>query len=202
MLLRTYLVNDPSLIQFMVPIGDPTLLSSHETLTVVNYTGAGGIIGLDTRLDTDGSRSDRLVINGGTATGHRAGIFLGGALVLILAADRQSQGAGAASPAARRGAESLASLVCHRIDLNAMASQRRSPAPAFRRKIVGPCSAHCGLIPLVVVHASHTKLVGASKKRLGRAGPRDFVTYQPFAPIPTWLENRGAVFKNLLRAIA
>ncbi|MHC2332170.1 hypothetical protein ACVIW0_001459 [Bradyrhizobium sp. USDA 4454] len=74
-------------------------------------------------------------------------IFLGGALVLILAADRQSLGAGATSPAARRGAESLASWVCHRIDLNALASQPRSPAPAFRRKIVGLCSAHCGLIP-------------------------------------------------------
>ncbi|WP_461351684.1 hypothetical protein [Bradyrhizobium sp. USDA 4454] len=36
---------------------------------------SGGIIGLNTRLDTDGSPSDRLVINGGTATGHRAGSF-------------------------------------------------------------------------------------------------------------------------------
>jgi len=66
----TNLVNDPSVIQFSSPIGDPTLLSSYKTLTVVNYIGMGGIIGLNTRLDTDGSPSDRLVINGGAASGN------------------------------------------------------------------------------------------------------------------------------------
>jgi len=33
----TNLLNDPSLIQFTAPTGDPTLLSSYKTLTVVNY---------------------------------------------------------------------------------------------------------------------------------------------------------------------
>ncbi|MCP1913203.1 outer membrane autotransporter protein [Bradyrhizobium elkanii] len=66
----TNLVNDPSLIRLTAPVGDPTLLSSYKTLTVVNYTGRGGVIGLNTYLDTDGSPSDRLIINGGTATGN------------------------------------------------------------------------------------------------------------------------------------
>ena len=39
------------------------------TLTVNNYVGAGGTLALRTFLDTDGSPSDKLVINGGTATG-------------------------------------------------------------------------------------------------------------------------------------
>lgn len=66
----TNLVNDSSLIQFTAPIGDPTLLASYKALTVANYTGRGGIVGLNTYLDTDGSPSDRLIINGGTATGN------------------------------------------------------------------------------------------------------------------------------------
>jgi len=41
-----------------------------DTLTVVgNYVGAGGFVNLNTALGTDGSASDRLVIDGGTATG-------------------------------------------------------------------------------------------------------------------------------------
>ncbi|NJO35497.1 MAG: hypothetical protein HC869_22875 [Rhodospirillales bacterium] len=41
-----------------------------DTLTVVgNYVGAGGFVNLNTVLSTDGSPSDRLVIDGGTATG-------------------------------------------------------------------------------------------------------------------------------------
>jgi outer membrane autotransporter protein len=39
------------------------------TLTVANYVGAGGNIGFNTFLGGDGSPSDRLVIDGGTATG-------------------------------------------------------------------------------------------------------------------------------------
>lgn len=65
----TTLLNDPSLIQFAAPTGDPTLLSSYMTLTVVDYVGEDGNIGLNTYLDTDGSPSDRLVIDGGSATG-------------------------------------------------------------------------------------------------------------------------------------
>jgi outer membrane autotransporter protein len=56
-------------IQFTPPVGDSTQLSSYKTLTTANYIGTGGTIGLNTYLDTDGSPSDRLVINGGTATG-------------------------------------------------------------------------------------------------------------------------------------
>ncbi|ANP90111.1 hypothetical protein BA011_39990 (plasmid) [Rhizobium leguminosarum] len=65
----TTLLNDPSLIQFSAPAGDPSLLASYMTLTVVNYVGEDGNIGLNTYLDTDGSPSDRLVVDGGSATG-------------------------------------------------------------------------------------------------------------------------------------
>jgi len=56
------------LIQFTPPTADPTLLSSYKTLTVMNYIGEGGAIGLNTFLGTDDSPSDRLVIDGGAAT--------------------------------------------------------------------------------------------------------------------------------------
>jgi outer membrane autotransporter protein len=65
----TNLTNDGSTINMLPPTGDPTLLASYKTLTVVNYTGAGGNIVLNTYLGTDGSASDELVINGGAATG-------------------------------------------------------------------------------------------------------------------------------------
>lgn len=68
----TSLVNDQSLISVAPPSGDPTLLGSYKTLTVTNYTGASGQIVLNTYLDTDGSPSDRVVINGGTASGTTA----------------------------------------------------------------------------------------------------------------------------------
>ncbi len=60
------------LIQFTPPAGDPSLLASYKTLTTQNYVGAGGRIGLHTFLGTDGSPSDRLVINGGVASGSSA----------------------------------------------------------------------------------------------------------------------------------
>jgi outer membrane autotransporter protein len=44
-------------------------------LTAVNYTGTGGQILLNTYLGGDGSPSDRLIINGGTATGS-TGLFI------------------------------------------------------------------------------------------------------------------------------
>ena len=53
-----------------MPTGDPTQLSSYKTLTASNYTGVNGTIGLNTFLGADGSPSDRLVINGGSATGN------------------------------------------------------------------------------------------------------------------------------------
>jgi outer membrane autotransporter protein len=65
----TNLANDSSRILYTPPSGDPTLLSSYKTLTVNNYTGAGGLIGLNTFLGTDSSPSDKLIINGGNASG-------------------------------------------------------------------------------------------------------------------------------------
>lgn len=61
----TDLTNSASLIDFAAPSG-----GAFKTLTTVNYLGAGGAIGLNTFLGTDGSPSDRLVIAGGTATGN------------------------------------------------------------------------------------------------------------------------------------
>lgn len=60
----TNLTNDDSLIDYTAPSN-----GAFKTLTAVNYTGEGGTIGLNTYLGTDGSPSDLLVINGGTATG-------------------------------------------------------------------------------------------------------------------------------------
>ena len=71
----TNLTNNDSLIRFSGPAGDPTQLSSYKTLTAVNYTGTGGEILLNTYLGGDGSPSDRLIINGGTATGSN-GLFI------------------------------------------------------------------------------------------------------------------------------
>ena len=66
------LVNDTSTIFFAPPSGDPTQLASYKTLSTINYTGVGGRIVLNTFLGTDGSPSDRLIINGGSATGTSA----------------------------------------------------------------------------------------------------------------------------------
>jgi outer membrane autotransporter protein len=63
-------VTNAGLIQFLPPIGTPTALASYKTLTTGNYIGAGGTLGLNTFLDTDGSPSDRLVINGGSTSGN------------------------------------------------------------------------------------------------------------------------------------
>lgn len=57
------------LARFTAPAGDPTLLANYKTLTTQNYIGQGGSIGFNTYLSGDGAASDRLVINGGTATG-------------------------------------------------------------------------------------------------------------------------------------
>ena len=66
----TNLVNDPSTIVFTPPTGDPTQLASYKTLTVVNYAGMGGTIAMNTFFGGDGSPSDKLVVNGGSATGN------------------------------------------------------------------------------------------------------------------------------------
>jgi outer membrane autotransporter protein len=65
----TNLTNNASTINFPFPTGDPTLPSSYLTLTTVNYSGTGGTLGLNTFLGADGSPSNLLIINGGTATG-------------------------------------------------------------------------------------------------------------------------------------
>lgn len=65
----TNLTNNDSTINITPPTGDPTQIGSYKTLTVTNYTGTGGEIVLNTYLGGDGSPSDRLIINGGMATG-------------------------------------------------------------------------------------------------------------------------------------
>jgi type V secretory pathway adhesin AidA len=60
----TNLANTSSTIELAPPIG-----GAFKSLTTVNYAGADGTIGLNTFLGADGSPSDLLVVNGGTATG-------------------------------------------------------------------------------------------------------------------------------------
>jgi outer membrane autotransporter protein len=50
-------------------ISTPPASSAFKTLTVMNYTSSGGTITLNTFLGSDNSPSDRLIVNGGTATG-------------------------------------------------------------------------------------------------------------------------------------
>jgi outer membrane autotransporter protein len=71
----TDLTNNNSTIAFTAPTGDPTQLASYKTLTTVNYAGTGGEINLNTYLGADGSPSDKLVINGGTAVGVTSLMF-------------------------------------------------------------------------------------------------------------------------------
>ena len=66
----TNLANSDSIIRFTTPTGDPTQLASYKTLTAANYVGAAGTVELNTYLGTDGSPSDRVVVNGGTASGE------------------------------------------------------------------------------------------------------------------------------------
>ena len=66
----TSVANDASQIIYTAPLADPSLLASYKTLTVTNYVGRGGTIALNTYLGADGSPSDRLVIDGGSASGR------------------------------------------------------------------------------------------------------------------------------------
>lgn len=62
----TNLVNDPSRILFSAPVN-----GAFKTLTVVNYVGEGqSVLGLNTVVEGDGAPSDKLVIDGGTASGQ------------------------------------------------------------------------------------------------------------------------------------
>ena len=54
----------------LVNMGTGTVPST--ALTTTSYVGTGGTIGINTFLGSDGSPSDRLVIDGGTATGRTA----------------------------------------------------------------------------------------------------------------------------------
>lgn len=65
----TNLTNNASTITFAAPGGDPAQLSSYKAITVTNYGGSGGTIGLNTYLGGDGAPSDQLVVNGGAASG-------------------------------------------------------------------------------------------------------------------------------------
>jgi outer membrane autotransporter protein len=65
----TNLANANSQIVFTPPTDDATQLASYKTLTVSNYIGRGGSLNLNTYLGADSSPSDRLVINGGRASG-------------------------------------------------------------------------------------------------------------------------------------
>lgn len=60
----TQQVTNAGLIQFQPPVG-----GAFKTLTTANYVGQNGQMILNTFLGDDSSPSDRLVINGGTATG-------------------------------------------------------------------------------------------------------------------------------------
>ncbi len=60
----TSLTNDASRVLFTAPSA-----GAYKTLTVTNYAGVNGLIGLNTYLGSDGAPSDKLVIDGGSATG-------------------------------------------------------------------------------------------------------------------------------------
>ena len=57
-------------VAFVAPSGDPTLASGYKTLTALSYVGAGGVVSINTYLGADNSPTDKLLINGGSATGH------------------------------------------------------------------------------------------------------------------------------------
>jgi len=62
-------VNNAGIIAFMAPAGDARQAGGYKTLTAANYAGGNGVVALNTYLAGDGSPSDRLVIDGGAATG-------------------------------------------------------------------------------------------------------------------------------------
>jgi len=62
-------LNNAGLVAFAAPAGSPTLTGSYKTLTTGSYVGNGGTIALNTYLGTDASPTDRLIVNGGAASG-------------------------------------------------------------------------------------------------------------------------------------
>lgn len=57
------------LVAFEPPTGPVTSASSYKTITTGNFVGQGGTLSLNTFMGSDNSPTDRLVINGGSATG-------------------------------------------------------------------------------------------------------------------------------------
>lgn len=62
-------LNNAGLVAFAAPSGSPTAAGSYRTLTTGSYVGNGGTIALNTYLGADASPTDRLIVNGGTASG-------------------------------------------------------------------------------------------------------------------------------------
>ncbi|WP_423370243.1 autotransporter outer membrane beta-barrel domain-containing protein [Burkholderia sp. LMG 32019] len=62
-------LNNAGLVAFAAPTGSPTLTGSYKTLTTGSYVGNGGTIALNTFLGADASPTDRVIVNGGTASG-------------------------------------------------------------------------------------------------------------------------------------
>ncbi|WP_176050490.1 autotransporter outer membrane beta-barrel domain-containing protein [Burkholderia sp. BCC1644] len=62
-------LNNAGLVAFTAPVGSPTLTGSYKTLTTGSYVGNGGTIALNTYLGADASPTDRLIVNGGAASG-------------------------------------------------------------------------------------------------------------------------------------
>ncbi|MCA7952655.1 autotransporter outer membrane beta-barrel domain-containing protein [Burkholderia seminalis] len=62
-------LSNAGLVAFAAPVGSPTLTGSYKTLTTGNYVGRGGTIALNTYLGADASPTDRLIVNGGAASG-------------------------------------------------------------------------------------------------------------------------------------
>ncbi|OXI47968.1 autotransporter outer membrane beta-barrel domain-containing protein [Burkholderia aenigmatica] len=62
-------LNNAGLVAFAAPTGSPTLAGSYKTLTTGSYVGNGGTIALNTFLGADASPTDRVIVNGGAASG-------------------------------------------------------------------------------------------------------------------------------------
>ncbi|SAJ97448.1 outer membrane autotransporter [Burkholderia multivorans] len=62
-------LNNAGLVTFAAPTGSPTLAGSYKTLTTGSYVGNGGTIALNTFLGADASPTDRVIVNGGAASG-------------------------------------------------------------------------------------------------------------------------------------
>ncbi|WP_110420802.1 autotransporter outer membrane beta-barrel domain-containing protein [Burkholderia vietnamiensis] len=65
-------LNNAGLVAFAAPSGAPTAAGSYKTLTTGGYVGNGGTIALNTYLGADASPTDRLIVNGGAASGTTA----------------------------------------------------------------------------------------------------------------------------------